>query len=140
MKEYLNKIVHIEMDRPLGSFHPKYGFKYEINYGFVPNTVSGDGDAIDAYVIGVNEPLEEFDGKCVAIICRSEEEDDKLVVIPEELGDISDEKIIKATSFQEKHYQITIYRQLYRYIYMSHDFVGMGSYSHSRNQKRGLEK
>ncbi|AKB29448.1 Inorganic pyrophosphatase [Methanosarcina siciliae T4/M] len=109
-KEYLNKIVHIEMDRPLGSFHPRYGFRYEINYGFVPNTVSGDGEEIDAYVMGVNEPLEEFDGKCVAIICRSEEDDDKLVVIPEELGDISDEEIIKATYFQEKRYHITINR------------------------------
>lgn len=110
MEEYLNKIVHIEMDRPLGSLHPKHGFRYEINYGFVPGTVSGDGEEIDAYIIGVDEPLKKFDGKCVAIIHRLEEDDDKLVIIPEDLGNISDEEIIKATYFQEKPYHITIIR------------------------------
>lgn len=26
----------------MGSKHPKHGFIYPINYGYVPNTVSGD--------------------------------------------------------------------------------------------------
>ena len=59
-KDYLKKIVKVKIDRPLGSKHPKHGFEYEVNYGFVPGTVSGDGEELDCYVLGVDEPLEEF--------------------------------------------------------------------------------
>ena len=36
--QYLGKDVKVVMDRPLGSKHPKHGFKYEVNYGFVKNS------------------------------------------------------------------------------------------------------
>ena len=36
-KEFLNKIVTVTIDRPLYSTYP-------INYGYIPNTVSGDGE------------------------------------------------------------------------------------------------
>ena len=49
------------MDRPLGSKHPKHGFEYLTNYGYIPDTISGDGEELDAYVLGVDKPLtEEF--------------------------------------------------------------------------------
>ena len=51
-KDYLGKKVSIEIDRPLGTRHPKHGFMYMINYGFIPNTVSGDGEELDAYLVG----------------------------------------------------------------------------------------
>ena len=47
-KDYLNKNVQVVMDRPLGSKHPKHGFEYLTNYGYIPNTVSGDGEELDA--------------------------------------------------------------------------------------------
>lgn len=34
VKDYLGKEVSIEIDRPLGTRHPKHGFMYMINYGF----------------------------------------------------------------------------------------------------------
>lgn len=46
VKHYLGKEVSIEIDRPLGTRHPKHGFMYMINYGFFPNTISGDGDKL----------------------------------------------------------------------------------------------
>lgn len=84
VKEYLNKIVEVRMDRPMGSKHPKKGFIYPVNYGYIPNTVSGDGEELDAYVLGVHEPLDTFKGKVIAIIHRLNDDDDKLVVVPEE--------------------------------------------------------
>ena len=75
-KEYLEKIVKVKMDRPLGSKHPKHGFEYPVNYGFIPNTVSGDGEELDAYVLGINEPLDEFEGRVIAIIHRTNDDDD----------------------------------------------------------------
>ena len=50
-KDYLGKEVSIEIDRPMGTRHPKHGFMYMINYGFIPNTISGDGEELDAYLV-----------------------------------------------------------------------------------------
>ena len=42
--DYIGKIIGVKIDRELGSKHPKHGFIYPVNYGFVPNTISGDGE------------------------------------------------------------------------------------------------
>ena len=42
-EEYLGKIVKVVMDRPLATKHPQHGFIYPVNYGYIPETVSGDG-------------------------------------------------------------------------------------------------
>lgn len=96
------------MDRPLNSLHPKHGFKYELNYGYIPGTISGDGEEIDAYVIGVDKPLKEFEGKCIAIIHRLNDDDDKLIIIPKDMDDITDEEILTKTNFQEKYFKVEI--------------------------------
>ena len=51
--DYLDKALEVKIDRPLGSKHPKHGFIYPINYGYVPNTISGDGEELDCYVLGI---------------------------------------------------------------------------------------
>ena len=84
-KQYLEKTIYVKIDRPLGSMHPKFNnFIYPINYGFVPNTISGDGEELDCYILGVYEPLKEYTGKCIAIIKRLNDNDDKLVIVPED--------------------------------------------------------
>ena len=107
--EYIGKIVKVKMDRPKGSKHPKYGFVYEVNYGFVPNTVSGDGEELDVYVLGVETPLEEFEGECVAVIHRTDDDDDKLVVM-EDGRNYSDDQISALVEFQEKWFKTHIIR------------------------------
>ena len=107
--QYLNQSVFVRMDRPLGSRHPKYDFTYPVNYGFVPDTTSGDGEELDAYVLGINTPLKEFTGICVAIIHRMNDEDDKLIVVPEG-SEISDADIERLTDFQEKWFRHMIVR------------------------------
>ena len=69
-QHYIGKIVKAQIDRPLGSSHPKHGFIYPANYGYIPKTVSGDGEELDAYILGTNLPLSDFEGKCIAIIHR----------------------------------------------------------------------
>ena len=102
--DYLNKIVSVVMDRSLGTKHPKYGFVYEVNYGYIPNTVSGDGEELDAYVLGIDKPLKEFTGRCVAIIHRTNDNDDKLVVVPDGLQ-ITNQLIEQKTKFQEQWFK-----------------------------------
>jgi len=108
-KQFLNEIVKVGIDRPIGSTHPKRYFIYPINYGFVPDTLSPDEEALDVYVLGVSEKIKEFEGKCIAIIHRTNDEDDKLIVVPDGMN-FSDEEIRELTNFQEKFYKSVIIR------------------------------
>lgn len=108
--DYIGQRVFIKIDRPMHSKHPKHGFVYPVNYGFVPNTVSGDNEELDAYVLGVDEPLETFAGVCVAVIHRTNDDDDKLIVVKEGT-DISDEEIEKQTAFQEQWFKHILLRK-----------------------------
>ena len=110
MKQYLGKILTAKIDRPLGSRHPKWGFTYPINYGFLPNTISGDGEELDVYILGVEKPLAEFTGICIAIIHRTNDDDDKLVLAPEGKN-FTDAEIRAATEFQEKYFRSEIIRK-----------------------------
>ena len=107
---FLGKIVTVKMDRPLGTKHPKHGFVYPVNYGFIPNTISGDGEELDAYVIGPNEPLDTFTGRCCAVIHRTNDDDDKLVVAPDGQN-ITDKEIEEKTKFQEQWFKHVIIRE-----------------------------
>ena len=84
IKEFLNKEVNVCIDRKIGSRHPKWNFIYPLNYGYVPNTLNTDGEEIDCYVLGVFEPIDRFNGKCIAIIHRLNDDDDKLIIVPNE--------------------------------------------------------
>lgn len=108
---YLGKSVKATIDRPLHSKHPKHDFLYELNYGFVPGTKSGDGEELDAYVLGVDKPLKTFEGICVAVIHRTNDNDDKLVLIPEEAELPDEAAICKATFFQEQWFESEILTQ-----------------------------
>jgi inorganic pyrophosphatase len=101
VKKYLGKDISVTIDRPLGSTHPKYGFIYKVNYGYIPDVISPDGEDLDAYVLGVGKPLTKFSGECVAIIHRTDDDDDKLIVVPAGM-EISNEEIERQTEFQEK--------------------------------------
>ena len=107
--KYLNKTVTVKMDRPLGSKHPEWDLIYEVNYGYLPNTISGDGEELDCYVLGVNKPLDNFTGKCIAIIHRINDNDDKLIIVPEGIN-FTDEEIRNLTNFQEKYFESIIIR------------------------------
>lgn len=108
-KKYLGQNVEVTIDRQLGSKHPKWGFVYEVNYGYLENIKAPDGEDLDAYVLKVEIPVTKFSGKVVAIVHRLKDDDDKLVVIPDE-QDIADEEIEKLTEFQEKFFDHEIIR------------------------------
>ena len=79
---FLGQEVTVKIDRPLGSRHPKHQFMYMLNYGFIPNTLSGDGEELDAYILGEFEPLETFVGICIAVLHRLNEDDDITIITP----------------------------------------------------------
>lgn len=103
MEEYLGKLVKVIIDRPLGSKHPSHDFFYHINYGYIPGTMSGDGEEIDAYIIGEFEPLEKYVGIVVAIIKRENDSEDKLVIC-KDVNRYNKSQIEALVEFQEKFF------------------------------------
>ncbi|MGQ0601583.1 MAG: inorganic diphosphatase [Anaerolineales bacterium] len=109
--DYLGQTVRVVIERPLGSRHPTHGFVYLLNYGYVPGTVAGDGEELDAYVLGVFEPVAEFEGVCIAVIHRTNDNDDKPVLtLPGSA--FTDEQIRALTEFQERFFESIIFRSM----------------------------
>ena len=109
VESYLGKNVTIEIDRPIGYVHHK-GEKtlvYPINYGYIPNVLGGDGEELDVYLIGIDEPVESYTGHIIGIVYRANDVEDKLVMAPFNTS-FSAEEIASAVYFQEKYYNTTI--------------------------------
>ena len=102
--EYDRKTGKIAVDRIL--YGPSI---YPENYGFIPNTISGDGEELDAYVLGEDKPLETFEGRVIAVIHRLNDDDDKLVVVKDG-KQYSNEQIDALVEFQEQWFEYEIIR------------------------------
>ena len=104
----IGKKVKVIVDRPLGTYHPKYkDMFYSVNYGYVSNVIAPDGEEQDAYILGVDKPLSEFVGVVIAVIHRFNDIEDKWVVAPEGII-FTKEEIMKKVEFQEKYFKTEI--------------------------------
>ena len=105
IQELMGKEVHVVVDRPIGYQHGD--IVYPINYGYIPGIIAGDGEEQDAYILGVNEPISEFDGQVVAAIHRKNDCEDKLVVAP--VGSVYHQgQIVETVHFQEQYFDTRI--------------------------------
>lgn len=104
----IGSIVTVTVDRPLGSYHPEHpDIYYPINYGYIKGTMAADGEEEDAYILGIEEPVEKFTGRVIAMIHRDNDIENKWVVVPDGVFFTSDE-IREAVYFQERYFQSTI--------------------------------
>lgn len=96
--------VRVRVDRPIGSTHPKdKSIVYGVNYGYVEGVIGGDGEAQDAYVLGVDEPISEFVGELIAVVHRGDDNECKWIVAPEGTA-LTPDEIRAAVDFQEKYF------------------------------------
>jgi inorganic pyrophosphatase len=102
---FLGKEVTVEIDRPKGSLHPRFGFNYEVNYGFIPDTQAGDGHEIDVYVLGIDAAVSEHTGRCIAVVVRHNDDENKLVVGP---AGMASTHIMEQINFVESYYDTEI--------------------------------
>ena len=109
VKSYLGKTVDIKIDRPMGYVHKKenYCLTYPINYGYIPDVLGGDGEELDVYLLGVNEPVTEYTAKIIGIAHREDDVEDKLIAAPVGLN-FTKEEIEQAINFQEQYYETHI--------------------------------
>lgn len=104
----LGEIVKVIVDRPLGTYHPKYkNLFYPVNYGYVDGIIAADGEEQDAYILGVNKPIKEFTGKVIAVIHRFDDVEEKLVVVPMNVS-LTKEEIKRQVDFQEHFFKTEI--------------------------------
>ena len=105
IEDHIGKPVHVVVDRPIGHIHK--GMVYPINYGYIPGIPAGDGEAQDAYIISVSEPVAEFDGIAVGAVIRKNDCEDKLVVAP--AGAVFHQgQIAELVHFQEQYFDTRI--------------------------------
>ena len=107
----IGSTVHVIVDRPLGTFHPKHeDIYYSVNYGYIPGIIAPDGEEQDAYILGVDEPLAEFTGKVIAIVHRFDDAEEKWIVAPEGVS-FTEEQIARQVAFQEQYFRTAIRMQ-----------------------------
>lgn len=106
VNSYLGKTVDIKIDRPIGYVHKKenYNLTYPINYGYIPDVIGGDGEELDVYLLGVNEPVNEYTAKIIGIAHRENDVEDKLVAAPVGMN-FTKEEIEQSIQFQEQYYK-----------------------------------
>ena len=105
VRSYLGQTVRIGIDRPVGYIHKKekYSLEYKINYGYIPDVYGGDGEELDVYLLGVDQPVEEYTARVIGIAHRRNDVEDKLIAAPE--GAIyTAEQMYEQIEFQEKYY------------------------------------
>jgi len=108
IKSVIGEIVTVTVDRPLGSYHPEHkDMYYPINYGYVEGIMALDGEEQDAYILGVNEAVDEFTGKIIAIVHRNDDVEEKWVVTPEGMT-FTKEEIREQIYFQEQYFDSEI--------------------------------
>ena len=104
----IGKIVKVIVDRPLGTYHPKHSdLYYSVNYGYIPGILASDGEEQDAYILGVDAPVNEFVGKVIAVIHRTNDVEDKWIVFPENAS-FSKKEIMEKVAFQEQFFDVDI--------------------------------
>ena len=105
LKGMLGTKILVYVDKPIGTPYPDDKItKYKINCGYVTGFSTPSKENLRAYIVGVKEPLKEFDGVLYAIVNRKKDFEDRIVVLKE--GEkISDKKIEKAIAFEEKRFR-----------------------------------
>lgn len=100
---FMGQTVHIIVDRPVGYVHRADGFEtvYPINYGYLPGVPGGDGEELDVYLLGVNEPVTEADAVVIGVVRRKNDAEDKLIAAPVGVT-ITKAQMEEAVRFQEQ--------------------------------------
>lgn len=105
----IGDIVTVTVDRPLGSFHPEYpDMRYPVNYGYVEGLTAPDGEEQDAYILGVDVPLNTFTGKIIAVIKRADDVEEKWVVCHVDTA-FTRFEIMELVKFQEQYFKSEIF-------------------------------
>ncbi len=66
----LGKFVKVRVTSPMYSYNKRFGFKYKLNYGIMEGHKTRKNMVQFAYIMGINHPVRNFDGRVIAIVRR----------------------------------------------------------------------
>ena len=67
----LGKFVKVRVTSPMNSFNSRFGFKYQLNYGIMEGCKTRKNTVQFAYIMGINHPVRNFDGRVIATVKRN---------------------------------------------------------------------
>lgn len=67
----LGKFVKVRVTSPMNSFNSRFGFKYKLNYGIIEGCKTRKNTVQCAYIMGINHPVRNFDGRVIASVKRN---------------------------------------------------------------------
>lgn len=66
----LGKFVKVRVTSPMYSYNKRFGFKYQLNYGIMEGCKARKNTVQFAYIMGINHPVRNFDGRVIAVVRR----------------------------------------------------------------------
>ncbi len=96
----LGKFVKVRVTSPMYSYNSRFGFKYKLNYGVIDGSKNRKKSVQCAYIMGINHPVRNFDGRVIAILRRNGGKGIVWVVAPKSTRFIVNE-IKEAVDFAE---------------------------------------
>lgn len=103
----LGKFVKVRVTKPLGRFDRETNVKYLLNYGVVESGLLPHSPVAGAYIMGVDHPVRNFDGRVTAVIKDKRRHAVYLVVSPKSKRFIIND-IKPAVAFLHKGQGVTI--------------------------------
>ena len=67
----LGRFVKVRVTSPMYSYNNRFGFKYKLNYGIIEDHKTRKNTVQSAYIMGINHPVRNFDGRVIAIVKRN---------------------------------------------------------------------
>ncbi len=67
----LGKYVRVKVTQPINSYNKQFGYQYQLNYGIMHYNSKPGSSAQWAYIMGINHPVRNFDGRVIAKIKRA---------------------------------------------------------------------
>ena len=99
----LGKYVRVSVTQPIGSVDKQHGYKYTLNYGDIQNSFKSGVPCKKAYIMGMNHPVRNFDGRVIAVIKKRT--GDVYVVSPKRMKFIENQ-IYDAICSMEKDFRL----------------------------------
>lgn len=66
----LGNFVKVRVTSPINTFNKRFGYKYRLNYGIIEGNKTVKNVVQGAYIMGINHPVRNFDGRVIASIRR----------------------------------------------------------------------
>ncbi|MNT24200.1 hypothetical protein D3C72_1596630 [compost metagenome] len=107
--ELIDQTVRIEIPKSVMKKDKNIGTSFPINFGVIPDVLDGDGKKLECYIVGTENIKNEFTGKCIAVLHKFDNTEDKLIVTQSDKN-FSDNEIREILKFQEKNYLNEIIR------------------------------